>query len=127
MPMSAKAIDTLFRIPAGQRVHLQDYDPRWSGPDELRELGEDHLKQHTKALLAHNLERLSQAQELLWANNTWSLLIIFQAMDAAGKDGTIKHVMSGVNPQGCQVFSFSNTFWRLVEALTAELQHWVAH
>lgn len=65
-------------------------------------------KNDYKALLADHVEQLSACQELLYASNRQAVLIIFQAMDTAGKDGAIKHVMSGVNPQGCQVFSFSH-------------------
>ena len=65
-----------------------------------------NLKSKADELLAQSVVRLSQLQEKLYAQNTWALLIIFQAMDAAGKDGTIKHVLSGVNPQGCEVTSF---------------------
>lgn len=85
---------------------LSDYDTSWAGAEEIRNLGEKKLKKKTKKILKDNLEELSELQELLYASNKRSLLLIFQAMDAAGKDGTIKHVMSGVNPQGCQVFSF---------------------
>src|SRR3984885_9047914 len=62
--------------------------------------------EHYKELLAGHIEDLSKCQDLLYAHNRYALLLIFQAMDAAGKDGAIKHVMSGVNPQGCQVVSF---------------------
>ena len=65
-------------------------------------------KRHYKELLENHVAQLSAQQEKLFAENSYALLIIFQAMDAAGKDGAIKHVMSGVNPQGCQVFSFSH-------------------
>lgn len=85
---------------------LDDYDTSWAGAEEIKNLGEKKLKKKTKKILKNNLEELSDLQELLYASNKRSLLLIFQAMDAAGKDGTIKHVMSGVNPQGCQVFSF---------------------
>jgi PPK2 family polyphosphate:nucleotide phosphotransferase len=64
--------------------------------------------EHYKELLAAHIKELSARQELLYADNRYALLLIFQAMDAAGKDGAIKHVMSGVNPQGCQVFSFKH-------------------
>ena len=64
--------------------------------------------EHYKELLAAHIRELSERQELLYADNRYALLLIFQAMDAAGKDGAIKHVMSGVNPQGCQVFSFKH-------------------
>src|SRR5215471_214798 len=63
-------------------------------------------KEHAQEWLEKGAAKLSELQDKLYANNRWALLLIFQAMDAAGKDGTIKHVMSGVNPQGCQVFSF---------------------
>lgn len=85
---------------------LSDHETTWAGMEELRELGEEKLRKRAKKILKQNLSELSEAQESLYAANKYSLLIIFQAMDAAGKDGTIKHVMSGINPQGCQVFSF---------------------
>ncbi|NWG88215.1 MAG: polyphosphate kinase 2 family protein, partial [Hydrogenophilaceae bacterium] len=77
-------------------------------------------------LLQRGIERLSELQEMLYAQDRWSVLLVFQAMDAAGKDGTIKHVMSGVNPQGCQVYSFKQPspeeldhdfLWRYVKCL----------
>lgn len=85
---------------------LSDYETTWTGMEELKELGVEKLRKRAKKILKQNLNELSEAQESLYASNKYSLLIIFQAMDAAGKDGTIKHVMSGINPQGCQVFSF---------------------
>ena len=85
---------------------LTDYNTKWTEPEKIEKYGEKKLKKKTHKILKKNLEELSEAQELLYATNKYSLLLIFQAMDAAGKDGTIKHVMSGVNPQGCQVFSF---------------------
>lgn len=87
-----------FIVKPGSKVKLGDYDPDYTGPFKNKKEAEDALFEDVKAL--------SDAQELLFANDTYSILIIFQAMDAAGKDGAIKHVMSGVNPQGCQVFSF---------------------
>jgi PPK2 family polyphosphate:nucleotide phosphotransferase len=68
--------------------------------------GKDGLKAATKELLAEGVRILSRMQDMLYAQNRWSLLLVFQAMDAAGKDGAIKHVMSGINPQGCSVHSF---------------------
>src|SRR5450756_3047351 len=65
-------------------------------------------KEHYQKLLGEHVAQLSAQQELLYASNRYAVLLIFQAMDAAGKDGAIKHVMSGVNPQGCQVFSFKH-------------------
>jgi PPK2 family polyphosphate:nucleotide phosphotransferase len=104
--MNRKTLNDLFRVPPEKKVRLKDYDPGWMGTKEMRRLGKDVLKEKAKAFLEQNLEQLANAQELLWASDTYSVLIVFQAMDAAGKDGLIKHVMSGVNPQGCQVFSF---------------------
>jgi len=85
---------------------MTDHDTSWMGTEEIQELGEKKLKKKAKKILKENLNELSEAQELFYATSKHSLLLIFQAMDAAGKDGTIRHVMSGVNPQGCQVFSF---------------------
>jgi PPK2 family polyphosphate:nucleotide phosphotransferase len=79
-------------------ITLKDYDP-----DDTWKL---KSKEHANELLQHSLERLAEMQGRLYAQNEWALLLIFQAIDAAGKDGTIKHVMSGVNPQGCEVYSF---------------------
>src|ERR1700736_3028215 len=73
-------------------------------------------KKQALQLLEESSEKLSQMQERLYAQDNWALLLIFQGMDAAGKDGAIKHVMSGVNPQGCQVFSFKHPS-------STELQH----
>jgi len=70
--------------------------------------GTFHSQEHAQALLAKGVGELSELQEKLYAQDKWAVLLIFQAMDAAGKDGTIKHVMSGVNPQGCEVHSFKS-------------------
>lgn len=105
---------------------LSDHDTAWSGTEDIQKLGEKKLKKKAKKILKQNLEELSEAQELLYASGKKSMLLIFQAMDAAGKDGTIKHVMSGVNPQGCQVFSFKkpspeelahNFLWRYTKRM----------
>jgi polyphosphate kinase 2 (PPK2 family) len=88
-----------FRITKGKRFQLNDFDP-----GDTRGLRLD--KGEAADLLQRGTEWLAEEQDMLYAQNRWSLLLVFQAMDAAGKDGTIKHVMSGVNPQGCQVFSF---------------------
>jgi PPK2 family polyphosphate:nucleotide phosphotransferase len=96
----------LFRLKPGKKVQLKDHDTGWAQTKELKELGKDAVKERAREILDKNLEDLAEAQELLYADNRYALLIVLQAMDAAGKDGTIKHVMSGVNPQGCQVFSF---------------------
>lgn len=81
----------------GQKHSVADFDT--SSTDGL-------TKQDAKEQLARDVEKLAELQDMLYAQDRYSVLIIFQAMDAAGKDGTIKHVMSGINPQGCQVYSF---------------------
>jgi PPK2 family polyphosphate:nucleotide phosphotransferase len=119
-------IINLFRVPAGKRVRLKDHNSGWAQTEEMEELGKDALKERARQTLDENLADLAQAQNLLFADDRFSLLIVLQAMDAAGKDGTIKHVMSGVNPQGCQVFSFKkpsaedldhNFLWRYMRCL----------
>ncbi|MBV9234946.1 MAG: polyphosphate kinase 2 family protein [Xanthobacteraceae bacterium] len=88
-----------FHITKGKRFRLKDFDPGET-------CGLNLAKGEAADLLQRGTEWLAEEQEMLYAQDRWSLLLVFQAMDAAGKDGTIKHVMSGVNPQGCQVFSF---------------------
>jgi PPK2 family polyphosphate:nucleotide phosphotransferase len=87
-----------FRIPDGKRFRLADHDPASTG-------GLEDSAGHKEAL-ENSVKRLAKLQNKLYAQDQWAVLLIFQAMDAAGKDGAIKHVMSGVNPQGCQVYSF---------------------
>ena len=87
-----------FKVTNGRTFRLKDVDPG--------DTGSIKSKDQATRLLQRGIDRLSELQEKLYAHNRWGLLLIFQAMDAAGKDGTIKHVMSGINPQGCQVFSF---------------------
>jgi len=89
-----------FRVDKGHKFRLRDFDPR----DTLDFGSED--KPRAKEVLALGIEALAELQDKLYAQDRWALLLVFQAMDAAGKDGTIKHVMSGVNPQGCDVVSF---------------------
>ncbi|MCW5558998.1 MAG: polyphosphate kinase 2 family protein [Verrucomicrobiae bacterium] len=89
-----------FRITDGRRFQLEDYDP-----GDTLHLG-DEDKPRARQALANGVEALAELQDRLYAQDRWAVLLIFQAMDAAGKDGAIKHVMSGINPQGCQVFSF---------------------
>ncbi|MBN8248030.1 MAG: polyphosphate kinase 2 family protein [Verrucomicrobia bacterium] len=89
-----------FRVTDGKGFRLDDYDP-----EDTLHLG-DEDKPRAKEALAIGVDALAELQDMLYAQDRWSVLLIFQAMDAAGKDGAIKHVMSGVNPQGCQVFSF---------------------
>src|SRR5215467_5607965 len=86
-----------FRVAQGKGFQLKKFDPGFT-------CGLDKAK--ASELLKQGTEWLAEEQSMLYAQDRWSLLLIFQALDAAGKDGTIKHVMSGVNPQGCQVFSF---------------------
>jgi PPK2 family polyphosphate:nucleotide phosphotransferase len=116
----------MFRVPTGGKVRLKDYNPCWKQTPEFEEFGKDAVKERAQQTLAENLADLAQAQELLYADDRYAVLIVLQAMDAAGKDGTIKHVMSGVNPQGCQVFSFKkpsaedldhNFLWRYMRCL----------
>jgi len=87
-----------YRITDGKKFKLADIDPG----DTL----DLDSKKEAREMLDRGVELLSEMQERLYADSRWSLLAVFQAMDAAGKDGTIKHVMSGVNPQGCEVYSF---------------------
>lgn len=107
-----------FVVKSGSKISLKDYDPKYTG----------HFQDKTDAQgkLQTDIQQLEKYQNVLYAQNTYALLIIFQAMDAAGKDSTIKHVMSGVNPQGCQVFSFKapsaeeldhDYLWRSTKAL----------
>jgi PPK2 family polyphosphate:nucleotide phosphotransferase len=112
----------LCRVTPGDKVALKDYDTEWGGAD----LSNRYSKEEFESLLTQDVTRLAAAQYLLSADSSWSLLVVIQAMDAAGKDSTIKHVMSGVNPQGCQVYSFkppsakelSHTFlWRCAKAV----------
>jgi PPK2 family polyphosphate:nucleotide phosphotransferase len=107
-----------FIIKAGAKISLKDYDPDYTGQYATK----------TDALgkLESDVEQIGKYQDILYADNKYALLLIFQAMDAAGKDGTIKHVMSGINPQGCQVYSFKSPsheeldhdyLWRTSKAL----------
>ncbi|MBX7208067.1 MAG: polyphosphate kinase 2 family protein [Verrucomicrobiaceae bacterium] len=89
-----------FRITDGDKFRLKDIDPG----DTLEYGSED--KPRAEQALQTGIEALAELQDMLYAQDKWAVLLIFQAMDAAGKDGAIKHVMSGVNPQGCQVYSF---------------------
>jgi len=92
------ALARRYRVERGQRFRLERVDPG--------DTGRLHDPEIARVWLAESKEILSELQDKLFAQDSWSLLLIFQAMDAAGKDGTIGHVMSGVNPQGCQVCSF---------------------
>jgi PPK2 family polyphosphate:nucleotide phosphotransferase len=96
----AHAFVAPYRVTAGGRFRLAAVDPSDTGRLESADVD------RAREALAEGVELLAELQDKLYAQDRWALLLIFQAMDAAGKDGTIKHVMSGVNPQGCQVYSF---------------------
>ncbi len=96
----ARALSEPFRVTRGDRFRLADVDPG----DTLRLQSED--KPRAKEGLAQGVRALAELQDRLFAQDRWAVLLVFQALDAAGKDGAIKHVMSGVNPQGCEVHSF---------------------
>src|SRR6059036_2989552 len=109
-----------YRVKDGKGFRLKDIDPGDTGGLKSEQ------KKESREWLQHGVERLSQLQEKLYAQDRWALLLIIQAMDAAGKDGTIKHVMSGVNPQGCDVHPFNapsseeldhDYLWRAMKAL----------
>jgi len=96
----ARSFAKPFRVTDGKDFRLKDFDP-----GDTLDLGSQD-KPRAKEALVMGVEALAQLQDMLYAQDSWAVLLIFQAMDAAGKDGTIKHVMSGINPQGCQVTSF---------------------
>jgi PPK2 family polyphosphate:nucleotide phosphotransferase len=113
-------------VKEGTKVNLDDYDTGWAQNEELKEAGEEAVKEAAIKILEENRQSLAAAQELLYASGAYSVLIILQGLDAAGKDGTIRHVMSGVNPQGCRVQGFKvptseelghNFLWRYSKAL----------
>ena len=125
MPIAEHVLDQL-RVEPGTRANLAGRDPGWKGGPETEGLGTTRPKAAARRQLGQLVEELAAAQELLWACDRCALLVVFQALDAAGKDGTIKHVMSGVNPQGCQVVTFKapsaeeldhDFLWRCAKAL----------
>jgi PPK2 family polyphosphate:nucleotide phosphotransferase len=97
---ASRKLSRPYRVTNGKRFRLKDVDPQDTG--ELKSADKPRAKEALQA----GVDALAQLQDVLYAQDCWSVLLVFQAMDAAGKDGTIKHVMSGVNPQGCQVSSF---------------------
>ena len=116
-----------FRIPPGKKIDIKDYDPAWA-PKWAKENkeGKKAVKKQALGILEENRQKLADMQELFWASDTYSMLIVLQGMDAAGKDGVTRHVMSGVNPQGCQIVGFKTPseeelnhsfLWRYVKAL----------
>jgi PPK2 family polyphosphate:nucleotide phosphotransferase len=117
----ARRLAKPFRVSTGKDFRLKDVDP-----DDTLKFHKDADKARAKEALATGIEAMAELQDKLYAQDKWALLLIFQAMDAAGKDGVIKHVMSGVNPQGCQVFSFKSPspeeldhdyLWRCMKSL----------
>jgi PPK2 family polyphosphate:nucleotide phosphotransferase len=96
--LKTKKLAKSYRIDNGKHFHLKDFDPadtaHWTS------------KEHADEALQQDIAKMAELQDKLYAQDNWALLLIFQAMDAAGKDGAVKHVMSGVNPEGCQVYSF---------------------
>jgi PPK2 family polyphosphate:nucleotide phosphotransferase len=113
-------------VEPGTAAGLAERDPAWTGGKEFEELSAEKLRATAKGILKTGVKELSDAQELLWASDRYALLVVFQAMDAAGKDSTIEHVMSGVNPQGVHVVSFKQPsseeldhdfLWRISKAL----------
>lgn len=123
MAVNLREVLDFCRIDPDKKFRLKDHDPAWAGnPNKPK----SERKEFAEKELSQDIDALSSAQELLYASDSWSILVILQAMDAAGKDGTIKHVMSGVNPQGCQVYSFKqptheeldhNFLWRCMTRL----------
>jgi len=121
----ARLLEQLLVEP-GTPAGIAGRDAGWTGGPELAHLAEDELNALAKDAVKRGIAELSDAQELLWASDRYALLVVLQAMDAAGKDSAIEHVMSGVNPQGVQVVSFKkpsseeldhNFLWRISKAL----------
>jgi len=118
---TARQLSKPFRVTKGKNFRLKDVDP-----DDTLDFTKEADKPRSKEALARGVTALAELQDKLYAQDKWAVLLIFQAMDAAGKDGAIKHVMSGVNPQGCQVFSFKSPssedldhdyLWRCMKSL----------
>jgi PPK2 family polyphosphate:nucleotide phosphotransferase len=121
--VSFKDILDSVRVTPGKKFRLKDFDPSWAGDKKVLKA---ERKQFAQDQLTQNLDALALSQEKLYAADTYAILLVFQAMDAAGKDSTIKHVMTGVNPQGCEVYSFKhpspqeldhNFLWRYARCL----------
>ncbi|HET6425591.1 MAG TPA: PPK2 family polyphosphate kinase [Planctomycetaceae bacterium] len=114
-----------FRVEPGKKCKLKDFDPGWEGDEDVPE---ETRRETAARILNESRDAVERSQELLFAADSWSVLVILQAIDAAGKDGTIKHVMSGVNPRGVEITSFKapnaeeldhNFLWRCSKALPA--------
>jgi PPK2 family polyphosphate:nucleotide phosphotransferase len=117
----ARRLAKPFRVSKGRHFKLKDVDP-----SDTLEFNKDADKSRAKEALTTGITALEELQDKLYAQDKWAVLLIFQGMDAAGKDSAIKHVMSGINPQGCQVFSFKSPsseeldhdyFWRCMKCL----------
>jgi PPK2 family polyphosphate:nucleotide phosphotransferase len=106
--MKEEKLSKAFRVESAKHFRLKNFDPA--------DTAHCKSKEHAEEALQQGIVRMADLQDRLYAQDRWALLLIFQAMDAAGKDGVIKHVMSGVNPQGCQVYSFK-------QPSEVELQH----
>jgi PPK2 family polyphosphate:nucleotide phosphotransferase len=106
--MKVGKLAKIYRVDSGKRFRLKDFD--------AADTAQWHSKEHAEEAVQEGIARTAELQDKLFAQDCWAVLLIFQAMDAAGKDGAIKHVMSGVNPQGCQVYSFK-------QPSEQELQH----
>ncbi len=126
LKMFSKKIIQAVQISPAEKIKLKDFPTDFVNHAEMRPKNKAALKEKLKEVLEKDLLALAEAQDLLYASDNYSVLVILQAMDGAGKDSTIKHVMSGLNPQGCQVFSFKqpsaeeldhNFLWRCMKAL----------
>jgi polyphosphate kinase 2 (PPK2 family) len=124
MSLSRETLEQL-RVDPKEDFRLADHDPAWLPPG-AKGMSKSERKAYAEKMLHDNVKELSEAQDLLYADDRYSLLLVFQAMDAAGKDGTIKHVLSGMNPQGVVVSSFKvpsaeeldhNYLWRYARRL----------
>ena len=124
--MLRRKVIKALRVPPGRKFKLSERDPGLIMVSELDKLAKGEAESAAKKFIRENLDELAEAQEELWANDVWSVLVVLQAMDTAGKDGLIKHVMSGINPQGCEVTSFKRPsdeeldhdfLWRCTKAL----------
>ena len=113
-------------VEPGTNAALTDRDPAWAAIPGYEQLSKEELQHEARTVLARGIKELSDAQELLWASDRYALLVVLQAMDAAGKDSAIEHVMTGVNPQGVQVVGFRSPspeeldhdfLWRISKAL----------
>jgi PPK2 family polyphosphate:nucleotide phosphotransferase len=126
--MQMNAVEKL-RVPVGKKIELKSYDPGWMpkwAVECIEENSKGDAKEEARQIIEANRQKLIDKQELFWASGTYSMLILLQGMDAAGKDGVISHVMSGVNPQGCDVYSFKvpteeelnhDFLWRYIKVL----------